>query len=57
MKQEALSLFNHPELILTAFLLFFSTFLGILIWALKKSRQDHYDKMASLPLELSAKDG
>lgn len=50
MKSEALLQYEYPGLIVFAFLLFFICFLGILLWTFQKSRQDHFKKMADLPL-------
>lgn len=51
MKKEALDLFNNPDLILLGFILFFATFIGILIWVFRKSQSEHYKNMSTIPLE------
>ncbi|MBN21220.1 MAG: hypothetical protein CL678_08020 [Bdellovibrionaceae bacterium] len=51
MKKEALSLFGHGDLILFSFLLFFVTFIGVLIWAFRKNQVKFYNQMASMHLE------
>ena len=51
MKKEALSQFGNPELILFGFLLFFTCFLGILVWVSWKNNRKHFDKMSHMPFE------
>lgn len=50
MKQEALSMFGHTDLILIAFMLFLFSFIGIVFLAMKKS-EDEIAYNSNLPLE------
>jgi len=51
MKKDALSLFNQPELILLAFLLFLFSFLGIVVWTYHKSNKKKFEQASRIPLE------
>lgn len=50
MKKEALSLFNQPDLILFAFMLFFISFLGILWWTFHKANEKKFEAASRIPL-------
>jgi cbb3-type cytochrome oxidase subunit 3 len=50
MKQEALKYFTDTHLTAIALLIFFSFFVGMLVYVVKKSKQD-WDEIARLPLE------
>lgn len=50
MKQEALKYFSDTHLTGIALVLFFSVFVGMLIFVLRKSKQD-WDQVARIPLE------
>ncbi len=51
MKAEILSKFDQPWLPVTAQLLFLTVFIGVIIYAYKKSNQATFFKQAALPLE------
>jgi cbb3-type cytochrome oxidase subunit 3 len=50
MKQLALSQFNDIYLIVIGFFLFFSVFIGAVLWAYRKGSKKHYDYLSQLPL-------
>ena len=51
MKSEALRYFPHVELTCLALVLFFVSFVLILIYAFHKKNKDHFNALARLPLE------
>ena len=51
MLREGLAFFTDTNLTLVALVLFFVTFLGVLLWTFRKSAREHYKDMAKLPLD------
>jgi cbb3-type cytochrome oxidase subunit 3 len=49
MKQQALAHFTDSYLIVIAFFLFLSVFLGYTIWVCRKGSKEHYDYLSQLP--------
>jgi cbb3-type cytochrome oxidase subunit 3 len=49
--REGLAFFSDTYLMIVALVLFFLTFVGIVVWALRKSARKHYEDMARLPLD------
>ena len=50
MKQEGLKYFTNIELTAVAFFLFLITFIGIVIWTLRKSAKSQYEELGKAPL-------
>lgn len=51
MKQQFLSNFPFLDLVVVGQLLFFTIFLGALVWVFRSGSKEFYDKLAALPLE------
>lgn len=51
MLREGLALFTDTHLTVFALVLFFVTFLGVLLWTYRRSAREHYESMARLPLD------
>jgi cbb3-type cytochrome oxidase subunit 3 len=51
MLREGLSYFTDTHLTVFALLLFFLTFLGVVLWTYRGSARKHYEEMARLPLD------
>ena len=51
MKQEALVLFPHIQLTCVALVLFFSSFVSVLVYAMHKQNKPFFEHVALLPLE------
>lgn len=51
MLREGLAFFTDTHLTVIALVLFFCTFLGIVLWTFRKSARGHYEEMANLPLD------
>jgi cbb3-type cytochrome oxidase subunit 3 len=51
MFREALTDFEWTEWSVAALVLFFVVFVGIVIWAYRRSARKHYEYMSKLPLD------
>jgi len=51
MKQQFLINFPYMDLVVVGQLLFFTIFLGALVWVFRSGSREFYEKLAALPLE------
>lgn len=57
MKSEAFSYFTDIHYTITALFIFLTVFIGVTLWAYRKSAKPLYEKMGELPFSEDLKNG